>query len=410
MLTAQPFRNHARRSPSRRYPKGRRAGRTRSTRLAVLLAVVALGAAGCVSSSGSENSERGYPPAVEALEEYAGNVLSKGPHGEASADVDSIQLTAEEIAQVKQMDATAAIVMHFTGDSWSAAQIAGLRDEFKRLGIRIISTTDAGADPARQVANIENVITRKPDVMASIPMDMVATASAYKKAARAGVKIVFMENAPQGMKAGQDYVSVVATDNYGQGVVTAHLMADALGGQGKVGAIFHAAEFPTNVDRFEGFADTIARDYPDIELVESEGLLGPNWEGQGEVTANAMMIKHQDLRGIWCWFDIPCEGAMAAARSLARNDLAVTAVDLGKNVAIEMARGGMVTGIGAARPYDQGVVEARLSAYALLDKQAPPFVALDAVPVTQDSVLDAWQSIYHEDAPGEVAQSFKKGG
>jgi ribose transport system substrate-binding protein len=42
------------------------------------------------------------------------------------------------------------------------------------------------------------------------------------------------------------------------------------------------------------------------------------------------------------------------------------------NVAIEMARNGLIKGVGAQRPYDQGVVEALLAGYGLLGNPRPP--------------------------------------
>jgi ABC-type glutathione transport system ATPase component len=47
------------------------------------------------------------------------------------------------------------------------------------------------------------------------------------------------------------------------------------------------------------------------------------------------------------------------------------------------------TGLGAQRPYDRGLTEAKPAAYALLGKAAPPYVALDALPVTRDNLLKA---------------------
>ena len=143
----------------------------------------------------------------------AGGVLSKGPHGEDPSEASSVVLTDEEIAEVKEKGATAAIVMHYGGDDWSAAQIAGLTQRFGELGIEIVATTDANFVPATQVSNIETVLAKNPDIIVSIPTDPVATADAYKKAAEQGVKLVFMDNVPNDMVAGEDYVSVVSADN-----------------------------------------------------------------------------------------------------------------------------------------------------------------------------------------------------
>ena len=64
-------------------------------------------------------------------------------------------------------------------------------------------------------------------------------------------------------------------------------------------------------------------------------------------------------------------------------------------------------GLGAQRPFDQGVTEAMLAGYGLLGKEAPAFVALPALPVTKDNLLEAWQTVYHADAPDNVKSSMQ---
>ena len=63
-------------------------------------------------------------------------------------------------------------------------------------------------------------------------------------------------------------------------------------------------------------------------------------------------------------------------------------------------------GLGAQRPYDQGVTEAMLAGYGLLGKEAPAYVALPALPVTKDNLLDAWQAVYHAEATDKVKGSM----
>ena len=199
---------------------------TRSLRLLAAVLVVVTALTGCGSSANrGAIPDRGYPPAQAALAAMKGKVLATGPNGEQPASAASITLTPGEIEQVKDKKATAAIVMHYTGDGWTDAQVAGLRQQFGELGIEVIAVTDAGFLPDRQVSNIETVLARNPNIIVSIPADPVATAGAYKQAAAAGVKLVFMDNVPLGMQAGRDYVSVVSADNVGTGVVAAHLMA-----------------------------------------------------------------------------------------------------------------------------------------------------------------------------------------
>jgi ribose transport system substrate-binding protein len=97
---------------------------------------------------------------------------------------------------------------------------------------------------------------------------------------------------------------------------------------------------------------------------------------------------------------------MAAARGI-RDDLVVTTVDLGANVALSIARDGIVKGLGSQLPYHQGVAEAIVAAYSLLGKDAPSFVALPALRVTKENLAEAWRTVYRVDAPQEVLDALK---
>lgn len=372
------------------------------------LAIAALALAACSSGSSSdeETGSEISTKADEALAELAGKVLAKGPHGEDPEPASVADLTDDEVAQVKDLGATAAIVMHYGGNDWATAQIAGLKARFAELGIEVVATTDANFDPGQQVSDIETVMAKNPDIIVSIPTDPVATAAAYKAAADAGIKLVFMDNVPNDLEAGTDYVSVVSADNYGNGVVSAHLLAKALGGAGTIAAIYHEADFFVTAQRYAGFKETIEADYPDIEIVEEQGIAGPDFAGDAQKVTDALLTKYADLDGIWAVWDVPAEGVMASARANGRNDLKIATEDLGTNVAIALAQNELVVGLGAQVPYDQGVTEANLAAGALLGKTAPPYVALSALAVSHDNVLDAWRTVYHADPPAEVTDSF----
>jgi len=345
--------------------------------------------------------------ADQALKELENKVLSKGPNGETPSPAAAADLTPEQVDKIKGMKAKAAIVMHYAGNDWATAQIAGLKSEFGNLGIEVVAVTDANFKPDKQVSDLETVMSKKPNIIVSIPTDPVATATAYKAAAAGGAKLVFMDNVPKGFKAGTDYVSCVSADNYGNGVVSAHLMAKALGAKGKIGLIFHEADFFVTKQRYDGFKKTIQTDYPGMQIVEEQGIAGPDFAGDAQGVANAMLSKHPDLAGIWAVWDVPAEGVMAAARASGRGDMRIATEDLGKNVAIAMAKGELVVGLGAQRPFDQGITEARLGALAVLGAKTAPYVALSALPVQHDNVLDAWKQVYHEDPPKDLASSFK---
>jgi ribose transport system substrate-binding protein len=76
-----------------------------------------------------------------ALAALQDTVLSKGPNGEEPTAPSAVVLTDEELAKIKEMGATAAIVMHYGGNDWSRAQINGLQTQFAAMGIKVIAVT-----------------------------------------------------------------------------------------------------------------------------------------------------------------------------------------------------------------------------------------------------------------------------
>jgi ribose transport system substrate-binding protein len=293
--------------------------------------------------------------------------------------------------------------MHYGGNDWSTSQIAGLTDEFNKLGIKIVATTDANFSAEQQVSDIETVMAKNPNIIVSIPTDATATVDAYQKAADAGIKLVFMDNVPKGFTAGKNYVSCVSADNYGNGMAAAKLLAESLGGKGKIGTIYYDVDFFVTNQRYKGFKDELAAEYPDVKIVDEEGFTDVN---SCNVQADAMLTAHPDVQGIWAHWDVACEGLLSSIKAANRTDIKVSTCDLGNNIAKEIALGNVV-GLGAQMPYDQGVAEAKLAAYAMLGKEAPAYVVAPAMSVDKSNIADAYKAVYHIDPPDWLNAALK---
>ena len=329
-------------------------------------------------------------------------ILSTGPNGETATPATELSLTDEEIEQVKAGNYTAAISFHYGGNDWSSAQQKGLSDTFEKPGIEITAVTDANFSAEKQVSDLETIMAKQPDVLVSIPTDATSTADAYKRVAETGTKIVFMDNVPKNFKAGENYVSCVSADNYGNGIIAADLIGEALEGKGKIGIVHYDVDFFVTNQRLEAFEKEMAEKYPDIEIVSK---LGFQDENGCDVVADAMITQHPDVQAIFAHWDIPCEGVLSALRAAGRNDIYLSTIDLGNNIAKEIAEGN-VLGLGAQLPYDQGVAEATLCAYALLGKEAPAYVAVPAKRVEKDNLLEAYEEVYHTEAPDAIKNAL----
>ena len=366
-----------------------------STILAASMAVLLL--AGCGSGETSDSKDASQETGTANAPVKTEGIRSTGPNGEEATPASEITLTDEEKQQIRDGGYTAAISFHYGGNDWATSQLQGLEATFKDLGIEVVAVTDADFSAEQQVSDIETIMANKPDILVSIPTDATATSDAFKRAAAEGTKIVFMDNVPANMTAGNDYVSCVSADNYGNGCIAAELMGEALGGKGQIGMVYYDVDFFTTNQRDQGFRDTIAANYPDIEIVTEQGFTDEN--GCSE-QGDAILTQNPMIDGIYASWDIPMEGVLSSVRAsgLTPDDIKLTSIDLGNNIAKEIAEG-TVVGVGAQLPYDQGVAEATLAAQALLGKETPPYVVVDAKKVSSSNIVEAYEDVYHMEAP-----------
>jgi len=74
-------------------------------------------------------------------------------------------------------------------------------------------------------------------------------------------------------------------------------------------------------------------------------------------------------------------------------------VDLGNEVAIELAQGGMIKGIGSQQPYAQGQAIARACLLSLLGESVASWVVLPGMAVRPDNVVESYQVVWHSVVP-----------
>ncbi|MGG2196779.1 MULTISPECIES: substrate-binding domain-containing protein [Paenibacillus] len=334
-------------------------------------------------------------------------IVSSGPNGEKATPASEIIITEEQAAKIKEGKFTAAIAMGFLGDDWSEQQLAGLKSEFRKLGIEVVAETNANFKDTTQISDLQAIAGKKPNIVVSIPLNAQTTASAYKALANAGTKIVFMDQPAEGMLPGKDYVSVVSADSFGLGMNIADELAKAVGGKGEVSALYYAPNFYVTNQRYQGFVARLAAKYPDIKLVEVQGFQDPN---RSQEVAAALLTKYPNLKGMYASWDVPAMGAVAAARVAGKTpaNFKISNDNLGNEVALDMAQNGFIAGIGSQRPFDQGVAEAKLAALAMIGQPTPAYVAVSSLAVNRKNLKESYKVIYHKDAPADILEALMK--
>jgi ribose transport system substrate-binding protein len=321
-----------------------------------------------------------------------------GPNGEASTPSSALTLTDPEVAKLKEGKYSAALVWHTSSDFISAVT-AGAIYEFDRTGIKVVATTDAGFDSARQFSDVETVMAKSPSVILALPLDPIGSAKAFQAAKEKGVKLVFLSNVPSGYKPGADYVSVVTDDLFQMGKQAADVLAKSLLEKGKVAWIFHDAQYYVTNQRDNAFRKTIENDYKNMSIAASQGITDP---ARAEDVAQALLTKNPDLDGIYVTWAEPAEGVLAALRSGGNSKAKIVTLDLSEPIALDMARGGYVTGIVADEAFQLGRAMAVAAGYGLLGKEAPAFVAAPALTITRENLAEGYRESLNREPPESV--------
>ena len=148
-------------------------------------------------------------------------------------------------------------------------------------------------DFARQLTIVDSMINSRMDGIVVAPTDAVALVSVVDRAQASGIPVVIFDS---GIES-DNYVSFVATDNYQGGVLAARRMGALLDGSGEVALMrMVPGSHSTNL-REEGFKDTLAKEFPGIEIVAEDYCMADHAKSL-EIAEN-FLTGHPELDGIF---------------------------------------------------------------------------------------------------------------
>ena len=329
-------------------------------------------------------------------------IIGQGPGGDKAASVDQVQLTAEDIAKVRVAHYKVGITMQTVNLDWSQLQVQGVTDTLNTYGVQVIGVASAEYQVDKQIADIENTIQRHPDGIISIPVDGTATAATYRKVSEAGIKLVFMDNVPPGLKHPEQYASMISADSQGNGWIAAQILASCVPNGGTIGLVNFGVDYFSTNERTKGVRDWMAKNRPDIKTKQVD-FTDPAKVSQ---VAGDFLTANPDVKGLFAVWDQPALDALTSMRAQGVT-IPVATVDLGLESAIEIAKGGPLKGTGSQRPYDQGVAEALAMIKALVGQTPPAWIGVQSLPVVQSTVIEGYKTVFKKDPPPELANACK---
>jgi ribose transport system substrate-binding protein len=320
-----------------------------------------------------------------------------GPHGERAAPPERVSLLPDDRAAAKMAGWRVAIVLHTLESDWAKQQLAGIVGILGDCGAAAVDVVDCGFSPERQGAELDRLITERPDAIISLPVANEQVAAAHARVSAAGIKLVLLDNAPTGLLPGTHYTALVSADNFGLGKIAAAGLSSQLAPGAEVGVLGFAADFFATNEREIAFTKWLQANRPDITTrIQRFARIE-----DAAAAADALLSDHPALAGLFVVWDTP---AISVAARLAERgtNLPMATVDLGEVAAISLARGGSICCIAAQQPFLQGIAAAQTVILCLLGRPVPAWIALPGIGVTRENVVESFQTIWRQPAPREV--------
>lgn len=197
------------------------------------------------------------------------------------------------------------------GEPWRVAMNAEVTARAKDFPEMEVVFADAQQDNAKQLADVENFIRQKIDLLMISPNEAKPLTPIVRRLYKMGIPVIVIDRAIEG----DTYTAFVGADNRIIGQQAGEYAVELLGGKGKVVEIKGLPGSPPARDRSEGFREVIRR-YPDIHIVHDPVA---NWlreEGKTQMEMALQAQEHIDL--VYAHNDPMAMGAYLAAKAKGR--------------------------------------------------------------------------------------------
>lgn len=304
---------------------------------AVLLsAVMILGVVGCSARTTGDSSTKDSSD--------SGNSNQSATVG---AEKTSGTQTAGDASFVGDPSEEYYMVTFLSGYSYWKSCYKGFEDAAKQFGVKSVYGGTTEYDVNQAVTAFEQICAKKPAGIAVSCMDADAYEPIINKAMEDGVNIVTFDSDSPNSKR----ITFLGTENYNAGAAAANYIGEKLGGTGKVAAVTTTGQTNIN-ERIKGFSETLAKNYPNIKLVQVVD------SGSDEVKCASnvagLLNKDKDLNYIFCALLLASTGTQQAlSEANLTGKIKIVAFDT-DNVTLDAIKNGTVDATISQAPYAQG--------------------------------------------------------
>jgi ribose transport system substrate-binding protein len=160
---------------------------------------------------------------------------------------------------------------------WRIAQTESMRSEAERLGHELIYS-NAESSEARQIANVDQAIAQRVDLIFLAPRSETPLAQAVLRAKAANIPVICLDRDVDNevAKVGEDYICFIGSDFVQEGARAAEWLASAMNGEAEIIELQGTNGSSPAIDRGRGFADFLAGTYRPTTGAATSGTPTPS--------------------------------------------------------------------------------------------------------------------------------------
>ncbi|MFY9303372.1 MAG: autoinducer 2 ABC transporter substrate-binding protein [Atribacterales bacterium] len=248
------------------------------------------------------------------------------------------------------------LVAKLEGVAWFDNMRLGVEEFAKETGVNAYQIAAATADPASQVALIEDLIAKKVDAIIVVPNDPVALEPVFKKANDAGIITLTHESSNQK----QVSFDVEAFDNEAYGRHMMDVMAADMNYEGEYACFVGHLTSPTHNEWVDAEIAQQKEKYPNMKLVTDRLEEQENQQIAYEKTLE-LLRTYPNLKGIMGSAMSTVPGAALAIEEMGRIGKCAAYGTCLPSVAYDYLKNGSARSIHFWVPADAGYVSCRVA-------------------------------------------------
>lgn len=195
-------------------------------------------------------------------------------------------------------------------DPFQIALTKATQAQASEQGVNLLPPTNANADPAKQVTDIQTTLAKSPKAMIINPVDAKAIVPAIEQANNKNVPVVTVDQAPES----GDVAMIVRADNTAMGKQACEKMGSLLNGRGTVLDLQGDLSSTNGRERTQGFGDCMKAEFPGITVIQKP----TNWEMDKATNATQTLMSSTPIDGILMASDFFVPGVQQVLQNLNR--------------------------------------------------------------------------------------------